>query len=172
MLAEWKRAGWPSEFGGEPGADDLVVPMPSTARGEAGRMRTPQGSLKRFHQDLEVLGLRLRRAHDLRRTMISLARSDGANKDILRRATHKPPKEVLEGYTTFEWDVLCREVEKLKIRRAERGQIVRLAASAASPKPAESEEAPTKFATRLATRSRIPLPAQPLQQRGVWDLNP
>ena len=44
-----------------------------------------------------------------------LARSDGARADILRRVTHKPPPEVFEGYTTFEWEVVCREVVKLDV---------------------------------------------------------
>ena len=44
-----------------------------------------------------------------------MARSDGARADILRRVTHKPPPEVFEGYTTFEWEVVCREVVKLDV---------------------------------------------------------
>ncbi len=114
MLAEWRLTGWEEMMERQPTPDDLVVPMPGTARSERGRMRTPQTSLKLFHADLDVLGPRLRRLQDLRRTMISLARRDGAIKDILRRATHKPPKEVMEGYTSFEWDVLCREILKLR----------------------------------------------------------
>ena len=52
--------------------------------------RVPE--LHRGDRDLEVLELRHRRRHDLRRTMISLARSS-AVKDILNRSTHKPPRE-------------------------------------------------------------------------------
>jgi hypothetical protein len=62
------------------------------------------------------LGLRHRRGHDLRRTMISLARTDGARKDILELCTHRPKKgSAIDLYTTFPWEALCAEVEKLKV---------------------------------------------------------
>ncbi|WPB74143.1 hypothetical protein KYC5002_34565 [Archangium violaceum] len=52
---------------------------------------------------LEALGLRHRRGHDLRRTMISLARTDGARKDILKLCTHTRRKSgnTIDLYTTF-----------------------------------------------------------------------
>ena len=34
---------------------------------------------------------------------------------VLRRGTHKAPTSVMELYTTFDWEVLCREVAKLKL---------------------------------------------------------
>ncbi|HVP66436.1 MAG TPA: hypothetical protein VMT17_04160, partial [Anaeromyxobacteraceae bacterium] len=46
---------------------------------------------------------------------ISLAREDGADKDVLRRGTHQPPKDVMELYTNVEWSKLCAEVAKLRI---------------------------------------------------------
>ena len=98
------------------GFDDLVFPLPRDSA-KPGAIRPRQYSGDRFEQDLFALGLRHRRGHDLRRTFISLARSDGARADILRRVTHKPPPEVFEGYTTFEWEVVCREVMKLKVHR-------------------------------------------------------
>ena len=70
-----------------------------------------------LERDHEALGLRHRRGHDLRRTMISLCRSNGAISDILKRATHKPPKEAIEGHTTFEWHVVCVELAKHPVRR-------------------------------------------------------
>lgn len=82
------------------------------------RMRSKTNSRDRLRKDLIALGVRHRRGHDLRRTMISLSRSDGAIKDILRRGTHKAPKEVMEQYTSYEWEVLCREVVKFRIQRA------------------------------------------------------
>lgn len=115
-------------MGREPQPEDLVVPTPRpTNRGP----RVPWGSMrsngyiwKRLKKDLLLLGMRHRRAHDLRRTMISMSRGDGAMKDILRRATHKPSKEVIEGYTTFEWSALCREVSKLQFNPNSRYTLV------------------------------------------------
>ncbi len=114
LLDPWKAEGWERMMGRAPTGDDLVVPLEPTSRRGA-VMRKKENSWRRIKNDLAALGLRHRRGHDLRRTMISLSRSDGADRDILRRCTHKPPREVLEGYTTYEWDVLCREVSKLQI---------------------------------------------------------
>ena len=48
-------------------------------------------------------------------TLDSSAREDGADKDMLRRGTHQPPKDVMELYTTVEWKKLCEEVGKLRV---------------------------------------------------------
>lgn len=79
-----------------------------------------------------MLKLRHRRGHDLRRTMISLARTDGARKDILERCTHTPRKgSAIDLYTTFPTEALCEEVSKLKLqRRSEHGKVVPLRAVA------------------------------------------
>ena len=41
--------------------------------------------------------------------MISLARTDGARKDILELCTHTPRKSgnTIDLYTTFPWEALC-----------------------------------------------------------------
>jgi hypothetical protein len=43
-----------------------------------------------FRNDLELLGLRRRRGHDLRRTFITLAQVGGAHRDLLETITHGP----------------------------------------------------------------------------------
>ncbi len=78
-------------------------------------MRDKNYARKRLVRDLVKLELRHRRAHDLRRTGISLARSDGADKETLRWGTHAPPATVMDLYTTLEWQAVCREVGKLNI---------------------------------------------------------
>ncbi|ADO69839.1 phage integrase-like protein [Stigmatella aurantiaca DW4/3-1] len=89
-----------------PTPEDLVVPMPRptnrSPRVEFGGMRTDHHSYKRLLKDMEALGLRYRRGHDLRRTMISLARTDGARKDILELCTRTPCKSgnTIDLYTT------------------------------------------------------------------------
>jgi len=124
ILAEWKMDGWPSMMGRRPEPNDLVIPMPPE---DAARHRTAPTSegmrgktyaFKRLRDDLVTLGLRHRRGHDLRRTLISLARTDGARKDILELCTHTPKKgSAIDLYTTFPWESLCEEVAKLKIHR-------------------------------------------------------
>src|SRR5262249_38068940 len=71
--------------------------------------------LNRFHEDLERIGLRSRRQHDARRSFISLARSDGARKDILRWSTHAPERDQIDFYTTFAWATLCEPVNCARI---------------------------------------------------------
>ncbi len=117
MLAEWKLHGWAQLMGRQPTPDDLVVPRVPGTSSRFGPWRRKGYVYDHFENDLKMMGLRHRRSHDLRRTFISLARSAGAMTDILRRATHKPPTEVIEGYTTYEWEVVCREVLKLRIEQ-------------------------------------------------------
>ena len=75
-----------------------------------------------------MLGLRHRRFHDLRRTLISLARRDGARRDLLQVCTHNPGKGqgTIDLYTSYEWPDLCAEVAKLRVERTPRGQVVPL----------------------------------------------
>ena len=82
ILAEWKLGGWPAMVKRIPQPDDLIIPS------RRGVNRSRHHSLTKFHEDLSRLGMRKRRQHDLRRTFISLARADGARKDVLERVTH------------------------------------------------------------------------------------
>jgi hypothetical protein len=79
------------------------------------RVRKPQDSLKKFHQDLTRIGLRARRGHDLRRTFVTLICADGGRTDILRPITHPGEKDIIGLYTTFPWPVVCEELLKLRI---------------------------------------------------------
>ena len=118
LLNEWKT-GWAGQVGRPYADDDLVLPAPkATNRGPrklAGSMLDKNWIWKRLQADLTTLGLRPRRAHDLRRTLISLAIADGADEAILRRGTHAAPKHVMGLYTSVEWETLCREVAKLQL---------------------------------------------------------
>jgi integrase len=105
ILAEWKLAT-------QPGAGDLIIPS------KLGEHRRVWRSLLRFHEDLDRLGLRRRRLHDLRRTFITLAQVDGARRDLLEVITHGPRGDIVSAYTTYPWSALCAEVAKLSIARA------------------------------------------------------
>ncbi len=109
ILAWWWSSGWETSFGRAPTADDLIVPSRS------GMNRNSNHGLKRFHEDLERVGLRPRRQHDARRTLISLARADGARGEILEWCTHSPKGDIISLYTTLPWATFCEEVAKLKI---------------------------------------------------------
>lgn len=148
MLAEWKLNGWPAMMERQPTADDLIIPMPPDHAARRRKAPTSEGMrsktyvFKRLRDDLALLGLRHRRGHDLRRTMISLARTDGARKDILELCTHTPLKgSAIDLYTTFPWEALCEEVLKLKVQRqTSHGEVVQLRALAATLPEAPTEE--------------------------------
>ena len=109
VLAEWKLAGWERTYGRSPTPDDFITPTRNaTARDAA-------WTIKQLHEDLDMLGLRRRRGHDLRRTFITLAQVDGARRDLLETVTHGPRGDIVSIYTTFPWPALCEEVAKLKI---------------------------------------------------------
>jgi integrase len=145
ILAEWKLSAWAAMMGRQPTSDDLVVPMPpdhaARRRDNPLRegMRTRTYCFKRFRDDLKMLGFRHRRGHDLRRTMISLSREDGARKDILELCTHNPRKtgSSIDVYTTFPWEALCGEVAKLRVHRRSPDNIAPLRAVAATCGPVE-----------------------------------
>lgn len=125
MLAEWLLSGWERMMGRPWTPEDLLIPMPPAdwerKRNKSGTvgMRDKTYSYKRLKRDLETLGIRHRRGHDMRRTFVSLARTDGARSDILSLITHNPGQSgsSIDLYTTFDWPTLCREVEKLNIQR-------------------------------------------------------
>ncbi len=131
ILTAWKESGWEATYGRAPLPGDLVV---STRRG---LRRKPSQAQVQFVEDLGRIGLRKtagktnnRRGHDLRRTLISLARSDGAIDSILRVVTHGPkPGEILDVYSSYPWEVLCGEVLKLRID-LNRGVLVQFGAVA------------------------------------------
>ncbi|ADO73003.1 site-specific integrase [Stigmatella aurantiaca] len=109
VLEEWRQKGWERKQGRAPTADDLVVP---SRRGEHRRDPVVHGQLR---EDLELLGLRGRRVHDTRRTFISLALADGADRDKLAWVTHGPKGDIVSLDTTLPWESLCAEVAKLKV---------------------------------------------------------
>lgn len=118
ILAAWKLGGWERQYGRAPKADDLIV---RTRRG--GQRYKAGATQKQFLVDLDTLGLRVkastrnRRGHDLRRTLITLARADGAIDSLLRWVTHGPrPSEILDVYSSPPWDALCAEISKLRVR--------------------------------------------------------
>ena len=117
VLAEWKLSGWAAAVGRAPTADDLVVPVVNRARVRTNTMRKADLVWRDCQDDLDALGLRRRRVHDLRRAMISLARADGARKDLLEVVTHARRGDIVDVYTEFPWEVLCAEVAKLRIER-------------------------------------------------------
>ncbi len=93
LLDAWLDWGWREMMGRDPTPDDILVPTPKEKRIPLGRMRDKNYSWKKMRDDLVALELRRRRGHDLRRTLISLALADGADKFKLELCTHTPRKK-------------------------------------------------------------------------------
>lgn len=130
ILAAWKLGGWERTYGRAPMSGDLIV---RTRR--AGNIYAAADTQVRFVEDLGLLGLRQRassrnrRGHDLRRTLITLARADGAIDSLLRWVTHGPkPGEILDVYSSPPWADLCREIAKVRIALRD-GVVVQLPTS-------------------------------------------
>ncbi len=110
LLEWWRSVGWPLVYGREPEPDDLVVP---TRKGTPRHLKDAWEGRRR---DLDALGLRHRRGHDLRRTMISLAVADGARPEIVKLVTHTPRSgSAFDLYISMPWETLCSEIAKLRI---------------------------------------------------------
>lgn len=155
LLGAWKLGGWPALMGRTPGAEDLIIPSPAARRVKLGTMRTNNTWSHQTRRDLRTLGLRHRRGYDLRRTFISLARTDGARADLLKLVTHgsDSQRNMMDLYSTFDWPVLCAEVVKLKIKLVERAKVlalpVRLPMAVGAPGMGDAPD--DDFATPLAT---------------------
>lgn len=126
ILAEWRGGGFAMFVRREPRASDFIVPEVLGPR--AGQHRLQGSSLRRLHADLETLGMRPRRQHDARRTLITIGRSDGCSADVLRACTHGSSRDVFDDYTTWPWEVRCREVAKIGIRRRGAAEVTQLGA--------------------------------------------
>lgn len=109
ILEDWRRAGWPHHFGRAPNGDDWTVPQRN------GNMWTSSRCTWHQKRDLRRLGLRHRRLHDLRRTFITLARADGADKEVLRRVTHGVSTDIVDLYTSYPWKTICDAVATLRL---------------------------------------------------------
>jgi integrase len=127
VLAAWKLGGWARLMGRTPKPEDLIFP---SAKPELvhGLFRNPNEQRKLFYTLCDLLGIRRRRIHDFRRTFISLARDDGARKDIIRWMTHPPTGDVVDDYFTPAWSTLCEEISKLKIQLREPANVIALPA--------------------------------------------
>ena len=91
-------------------ADDLIVPRADGTVWEA------HDADDYFKVDLETLGFRNRRGHDLRRTFITLTQVEGGRRDLLKVITHgASADDIINLYTSFPWPALCAEVAKLSI---------------------------------------------------------
>lgn len=162
ILAAWRAEGWARHMGRTPTESDLVVP---TTKG------TPldaSNALRRFYEDLALLGMRRRHVHCTRRTFISLCRDDGGRGEILRWITHGPTrKEQTDIYSSLAWATFCQEVQRLTIDLTPRGQLLQM--------PLASGDEHRRIGTTPGTTSDRPSENPSTPEDGQYqgrDLNP
>jgi hypothetical protein len=152
LLDAWRGKGCTEILGRTPEPDDLLIPSRERA------MRSRHHTRNKLLEDLERLGLRSRRGHDLRRTFITLARADGARADLLEMISHAPRGDIINIYTSMPWANLCAEVAKLNIVLPQDAEIIQLrrAANDISPEP-QGSGLTTRLTTVSAGSSNWPL---------------
>lgn len=145
ILDEWIATGWRQTYGRDPRPEDLLVP---TLRMKARKAADADDD---FVADLGTLGLRHRRGHDLRRTLITLAQVDGASRDVLKSITHGLSEaDVMNLYTTFPWPTMCEAIACVRIELPA-GDAPTASASDATANDNAEEIAPLALAAGRAT---------------------
>ncbi len=123
VLAGWRAQGFEDAVGWVPTPDDHIVPSPCSRGGngahrhrKAGTIRTKNQIGKRFRRDLELVGIPHRRFHDTRRTFISLAQADGAQREHLLPVTHTggSTRAAFDLYTTIPWSTRSNAVASFR----------------------------------------------------------
>lgn len=112
-LIAWQQEGFHASYGRPPSHDDLIVPS------RTGKCRVSGTTHQNLQRDCRALGIPGRRTHDTRHTFISLARRDGARKEIIERITHNSRGDIVDRYTTFDWEPLCEAVACLQLPNVE-----------------------------------------------------
>lgn len=127
ILHAWLSHGWEQDQGRKPTPQDLLFPAPTSSRfrEKRGGHFSTQESLELLHADLDALGMRRRRFHDMRRTFITLARRRSP-KDHVRWITHAPEEDIIDEYTSPEWETMCAVVSKIEVSLKGEGDVVPL----------------------------------------------
>jgi integrase len=107
LLRVWWSDGFELVHLRKPTVDDFIVPTASFLN------HTKSSAYKAFRRALATADVENRTLHSTRHTFISIARSNGAPKDVLERVTHNARGETIDTYTEFEWRPLCEAVARL-----------------------------------------------------------
>lgn len=112
ILGEWVLSGLPKLLKRPARPDDILFPSTKT-----GKERTQIGMYCAVQRDIKKLGLRQRRAHDTRRTHISMLVDAGARREVFSVWTHGQRGDVVSNYTSAAWKTYCDEILKLDFSR-------------------------------------------------------
>ncbi len=144
-LQAWHEGGWRDYTGREPTPEDLIVP-----RGDGGQWGNGQ-RLKRFHLDLDTLGMPRQRQYENRSSFRMLLINAGAEELLVNRMTHPSPKQASDLYTRTDkiWPAMCGAIRLLRHPGWEPREPVPL-----RPVPSEALPAPSDHVGKRLTCSR------------------
>lgn len=107
ILRAWWSDGFELVHGRPPTLEDFIVP---TTRAQVNH--TKSSAYKAFRRALAQAGVGNKSLHSTRHAFISIARSNGARKEVLETVTHNAAAahETIDDYTEFEWRAVCESV--------------------------------------------------------------
>lgn len=115
-LSRWINSEFRGRFGRAPTAEDWLMPSKCNKTGQPLQLRGDRVKVWR-DKALASLGLKHRRTHDLRHSLVSIARAAGVNEKIFARITHPGSNRTAhEGYAHNIWESLCTEMLKIPVR--------------------------------------------------------
>ncbi len=104
-LDAWWATGFEQVYCRKPTATDFIVP-----RTTDGRNQSNHSAYESFQAALVRLGIKNRTMHATRNTFISFTRRAGAWEEVVEKITHNAKGSVVDAYTMFTWEPLCRAV--------------------------------------------------------------
>jgi integrase len=106
LLTWWWDTGFELVYLRKPTAEDFIVP----------RLDSPSDCLNRWVsykaivRDCKRVQVEPRGQHATRHTFLTQARRGGAQRDVIERVTHNKKGEMVDHYTHWEWEPLCKAV--------------------------------------------------------------
>lgn len=104
ILQDWWNEGFEFVYLRKPTANDRIVPHRKLGT------HSKSSGYKLFMRALAATGIASKTLHATRNTFLSVARSNGARKDVIEAVTHNSAGDVVDGYTEWEWRPLCEAV--------------------------------------------------------------
>ena len=104
ILKAWRDEGFELVHLRKPTPEDRIVPHRKLGT------HSKSSGYKAWRRLLEAVGVDNRSLHSTRATFISVARSNGADKDRVERVTHNSGGDIVDDYTTWDWFALCQAV--------------------------------------------------------------
>lgn len=108
ILAYWWDEGFELTYQRKPTADEFIVPnRHPRIKGDG---HTKSSAYKAMARACKTANVHFEGCHLTRHTMITSARRGGAPADVLERVTHNAAGTIIDQYTHWDWEPLCRAV--------------------------------------------------------------